>query len=52
MKNVVMLSTVHPWNDGRIFEKEALTLSGAGWQVVLMAPGARGEGGPVRLIPL
>ncbi|KGL46078.1 glycosyltransferase [Listeria sp. SHR_NRA_18] len=33
MKKIIVLSSVHPWNDSRIYHKEVLTLLRAGYQV-------------------
>lgn len=34
---VFQVSTVHPWNDNRIFEKTVLGLAGRGWPVTYLA---------------
>ncbi|MDD2954931.1 MAG: glycosyltransferase [Oscillospiraceae bacterium] len=52
MKKVLMITTVHPWNDGRIFEKEAKSFVKAGWRTSVLAPGAVGEKDGVFLRPL
>ncbi|MBC1760849.1 glycosyltransferase [Listeria ivanovii] len=33
MKKIIVLSSVHPWNDPRVYHKEVLTLLRAGYQV-------------------
>lgn len=33
MKEIIVLSSVHPWNDPRIYHKEVLTLLRAGYRV-------------------
>jgi len=36
-KRVVIIAPVHPWDDVRVFQKEARTLARAGFDVILMA---------------
>jgi glycosyltransferase involved in cell wall biosynthesis len=36
-RSVIHVSTVHPWNDNRIFEKMVLGLVGRGWPVTYLA---------------
>lgn len=52
MKRVVMVTTAHPWDDERIFGREARSLAEAGYQVVLAAPGACGRAERICLYPL
>ncbi|EUJ47394.1 hypothetical protein [Listeria rocourtiae] len=33
MKQIIVLSSVHPWNDSRIYHKEVQTLLDTGYQV-------------------
>ncbi len=52
---VAVISSVHRWNDTRIFVKQAATLAGAGFDVVLMAPCDHSvpfETSGVRVVPL
>lgn len=35
MKNIAIFSSVHPWNDTRIYHREAKTLQGLGYKVIL-----------------
>ncbi|MBC1211351.1 glycosyltransferase family 4 protein [Listeria booriae] len=37
MKQVTIMSSVHPWNDTRIFHREAVSLANAGYAVTLYA---------------
>lgn len=37
MKQVLIMSSVHPWNDTRIFHREAISLANAGYEVTLYA---------------
>lgn len=37
MKQVIIMSSVHPWNDTRIFHREAVSLANAGYAVTLYA---------------
>lgn len=47
---VVILTSVHPHDDIRIFHKEALTLVAAGWQVCLLNSEFAGEKQGVRFV--
>lgn len=38
MKRIVHITTVHPYNDPRIFYKECLSLSSSEYEVILIAP--------------
>jgi glycosyltransferase involved in cell wall biosynthesis len=40
---IVHASSVHRWDDGRIFERQCRTLAGAGHEVILLASDAPGE---------
>ncbi|MBC1936333.1 glycosyltransferase family 4 protein [Listeria grandensis] len=37
MKKVLIMSSVHPWNDTRVFHKEAVSLANLGYNVTLYA---------------
>ncbi|MBC1435176.1 glycosyltransferase family 4 protein [Listeria rocourtiae] len=37
MKKVLIMSSVHPWNDTRVFHKEAVSLAQLGYEVTLYA---------------
>ncbi|MBC2118140.1 glycosyltransferase family 4 protein [Listeria booriae] len=37
MKKVLIMSSVHPWNDTRVFHKEAVSLANLGYDVTLYA---------------
>lgn len=43
MKQIIVLSSVHPWNDSRIYYKEVLTLINAGYLVDYYAVGGRDD---------
>lgn len=50
MKRVVICTSVHPHDDVRIFHKEAQTLAGAGYEVLLLNPEYGGERGGVQFV--
>lgn len=50
---IVHITTVHRWDDGRIFDRQARSLRDAGHEVYIVAPGdVKRELGGVHIVPL
>lgn len=51
-QRIVHVSSVHTWNDNRIYRRECRTLAEAGFDVTLIAAGTDPEVGAVRILTL